>query len=97
MLLAFVGGMWLMVVVGPARAAERFTNQRKNGMANFTEQDIGFQSVAFDDDGERIVGVLIGIRNDGEYVVGNPHYDYVWHVPPDEAAATDDPITAPAD
>lgn len=62
-------------------------------MARLTEQDVGFQCVAFDDEGERIVGVLIGISPHGDYVVGNPYFNCTWHVPPEEATATDEPMT----
>ena len=62
-------------------------------MAHLTEQDIGFQSVAFVDEGERIVGVLIGITPRGEYVIGNPYFNCTWHVRPEAATPTDEPMT----
>ncbi len=62
-------------------------------MASLTEQDIGFQHVAFVDDGEEIVGVLIGLTPAGHYVVGNPYFDHTWQVPPELATPTDRPLT----
>jgi hypothetical protein len=81
------------VLVGLAEAAQRVPESEDESMAQLTEQDIGFQNVAFDDRGERIVGVLIGINRDGDYVVGNPYFNHTWHVPPALATPTDDAMT----
>jgi len=56
---------------------------------------VGYDNVAFEDDGMRFVGTVIGTDDDGRLLVGNPYFDSVWHVPVDRATITDEPMNEP--
>jgi hypothetical protein len=56
-----------------------------------------FDNVAFEYEGQRIVGTVIEFDDDGLLVVGNPFFRVTWHVPVDEAAITGEDLTRPAE
>jgi len=53
----------------------------------------GFDNVAFEFEGQRIVGTVIDYDKDGSLVVGNPFLEGVWSVPVEEATITKEHIT----
>jgi hypothetical protein len=53
----------------------------------------GFDNVAFEFDGQRIVGTVIDYEDDETLVVGNPFLDGVWSVPVEDATITNEHIT----
>jgi len=56
-----------------------------------------FDNVAFEDEGERIVGTVINYDDDGLLIVANPFLDNLWHVPVEEATITTEHITGAPD
>ena len=64
-------------------------------MQNETMPRVGYDNVAFEQDGMRIVGTVIGIDDDGTLLVGNAFYDVIWNVPVDEATITNEPMSRP--
>ena len=53
----------------------------------------GFDNVAFEFEGARIVGTVLDYDEDGLLIVGNPFLGANWHVPVDDATITDEHIT----
>ena len=64
-------------------------------MQNDTTPRAGYDNVAFDLDGHRVVATVIGYDDDGNLIVGNPHWDDVWHIPVDDARIVDEPLNHP--
>lgn len=64
-------------------------------MQNQKTLRVGYDNVAFEDDGMRIVGTVIGMDDDETVLVGNPYFDSIWHVPVGRVTITDEPMNEP--
>jgi len=58
-----------------------------------TRPSPGFDNVAFEFDGARIVGTVLDYDDDGLLIVGNPFLGANYHVPVEDAAITNEDIT----
>ena len=56
-----------------------------------------FDNVAFEYEGQRIVGTVINYDDEGLLIVANPFLDNLWHVPVEDATITKDHITGAPD
>ena len=64
------------------------------------EKHVGYDNVQFrwrDDSGRlhMVVGTIIGVTDDCQWVVGNPKWDLAWHVAIDDAEFTELPLNSP--
>ena len=57
----------------------------------------GFDNVAFEFEGARIVGTVLDYDDDGLLIVGNPFLGANYHVPVEDAAITNEDITGAED
>ena len=56
---------------------------------------VGYDNVAFDLDGTRVIAHVIGYDGQGRLIVHNSAFDNAWHVPVEDATVTDEPENDP--
>ena len=56
---------------------------------------VGYDNVAFERDGLRIVATVIGYDDNGLMIVSNPEWDDIWHVAVEDAMITEEPLNQP--
>jgi hypothetical protein len=56
---------------------------------------VGYDNVAFELDGHRVVATVIGYDDDRLMVVGNPNWDDIWHVAVEDAVITAEELNHP--
>ena len=56
---------------------------------------VGYDNVAFERDGLRIIATVIGYDDDGVMIVSTPAWDDIWHVAVADAVITDEPMNQP--
>jgi hypothetical protein len=85
----------LASAVTAAELSEPNSNAVAQGPTPHIRPRVGYDNVAFNLDGHRVVATVIGYDDDGLMVVGNPNWDDVWHVAVEDAVVTDEDLNQP--